>query len=60
MLEPFTGVIVIVSTPLGKLEILKNTRIIVSPPDNAVALPSAVLSFFLILLIVAAVAFPLF
>ena len=31
----------------------KNMRITVSPPDRALALPSAVLSFFLMLLIAA-------
>ena len=60
MLVPFKGVMVIVSTPLGVPVIFKNTRITVSPPDKAVALASAVLSFFLMLIILAFVAFPLF
>ncbi len=60
MLVPFKGVMVIVSTPLGVPVIFKNIRITVSPPDKAVALASAILSFFLILLIVTLVVLPLF
>ena len=60
ILEPSTGVMVIVSTPLGVPVMLRKIRMTVSPPAKAVALASAVLSFCLTLLILAAVALPLF
>ena len=54
----FAGFNDMLSTPTGSPVRFKNNLSTVSPPVNAPALPSDVLSFFLILLIVALVATP--
>ena len=58
--EASAGITVIVSTPQPVPVIFKNIRITVSPPESALARPSDILLFFLMLLIVAAVAVPPF
>ena len=60
MLDPFAGAIVMVSIPTGVPVRFRKKRITVSPPVNALALPSEVLLFFFILLMVALVATPPF
>ena len=58
ILELLAGATLIDSIPTGSPVRFKNMRITVSPPASAPALPSEVLLFFLILLIVALVATP--
>ena len=58
-LELFAGETLMDSNPTGTPVRFKNMRITVSPPERAPALPSDVLLFFFMLLIVAFVATPL-